>query len=61
MIAPLLVVAMHAGKREEWYGVTGKPDFENKGKRADKYIAFIDIELYPYIKKNAGVRSFKSV
>ena len=61
LIAPLLVVAVHAGKREEWYGVAGKPDFENRGKRADKYAAFIDNELYPYIKKNAGVRSFKSV
>ena len=60
-IAPLLVVAVHAGKREEWYGVAGKPDFENRGKRADKYAAFIDNELYPFIKKNAGVRSFKSV
>lgn len=61
LIAPLLVVAVHAGKREEWYGVAGKPDFENRGKKADKYAAFIDTELYPYIKKNAGVRSFKSV
>lgn len=61
LIAPLLVVAVHAGKREEWYGVAGKPDFENRGKKADKYAAFIDNELYPYIKKNAGVRSFKSV
>ncbi len=61
LIAPLLVVAVHAGKREEWYGVAGKPDFENRGKRADKYAAFIDNELYPFIKKNAGVRSFKSV
>ena len=60
-IAPLLVVAVHAGKREEWYGVAGKPDFENRGKRADKYAAFVDNELYPFIKKNAGVRSFKSV
>ncbi len=61
LLAPLLVVAVHAGKREEWYGVAGKPDFENRGKKADKYAAFIDNELYPYIKKNAGVRSFKSV
>ncbi len=61
LIAPLLVVAVHAGRREEWYGVAGKPDFENRGKKADKYAAFIDNELYPYIKKNAGVRSFKSV
>ena len=49
LIAPLLVVAVHAGKREEWYGVAGKPDFKNRGKRADKYAAFIDNELYPYL------------
>jgi len=61
LIGPLLVVAVHAGKREDWYGVAGKPDFENRGKKADKYAAFIDNELYASIKKKAGVRSFKSV
>ena len=61
LIKPLLVVAVHAGKREDWYGVAGKPDFEKRGGKADKYAAFIDNELYAYIKKKAGVRSFKSV
>lgn len=61
LIAPLLIVAIHAGKRIEDYGVCGYPDFENKGSRADKYDAFISEELYDFAKKKAGVRKFKSV
>lgn len=61
LIAPLVVVAIHADKRTEWYGVAGKPDSEKRGDRADKYAAFIDDELYPYIKKNTGVRKFNSI
>ena len=53
LIKPLLVVAVHAGKREDWYGVAGKPDFEKRGGKADKYAAFIDNELYAYIKKKS--------
>ncbi len=61
LIGPLLVVAIDAGKREDWYGVAGYPDYENRGGKADKYAAFIDNELYAYIKKKAGVRKFNSV
>lgn len=60
-IEPLMVVAIHAGKREEEYGVAGYPDFMDRGNKADKYAAFIDNELYAFIKKKAGVRKFKSV
>ncbi|MFT3679736.1 MAG: alpha/beta hydrolase-fold protein [Ferruginibacter sp.] len=60
-IEPVLVVAIHADKRNDEYGVAGYPDFQNRGSRADKYADFIDNELYAFIKKKAGVRKFKSV
>lgn len=60
-IMPLLVVGVHAGDRSREYGVAGKPDFQNRGNRADKYADFITNELYPFIKKKAGARSFKNV
>jgi enterochelin esterase-like enzyme len=61
LIQPLIVVGIHAGKRDDEYGVAGLPDFKNRGSRADKYAGFIDDELYAYVKKKAGVRKFKSV
>lgn len=61
LIAPLIVVAIHAGKREQWYGVAGLPDFENRGSKADKYASFIDNELFAAIKKKSGVRKFNSI
>lgn len=60
-IQPLLVVGIHAGDRMKEYGVAGIPDYKNNGGKADKYAAFIDDELYPFAKKKAGVRKFKSV
>ena len=60
-IQPLLVVAIHAGDRNREYGVAGKPDFQQRGDRADHYADFIDRELYPFIKKRAGVRSFRTL
>jgi len=61
LIQPLLVVAIHAGNRNEEYGVAGYSDFQNRGSKADKYAEFIDNELYPFIKKQAGVRKFNSI
>ena len=61
LIEPLIVVAIHANSRLQEYGVSGLPDFKNNGSRADKYAAFIDNELYAFIKKKAGVRKFKTV
>lgn len=60
-IQPLLIVAIHPGNRDQEYGVSGLPDFKNRGSRADKYAAFIGNELYAYVKKKVGVRKFKSV
>lgn len=60
-LQPLLIVAIHAGDRMQEYGVAGYPDYQQNGSRAENYAAFIDDELYPYAKKKAGVRKFKSV
>jgi enterochelin esterase-like enzyme len=60
-IEPVVVVAIHAGDRMQEYGVADKPDFGGRGSRAGYYDAFVNNELYPYIKKKTGVRKFNSV
>lgn len=60
-IQPLLVVGVEAGDRMQEFGIAGKPDFDKRGSKADNYDAFINDELYFFIKKKAGVRKFKSV
>jgi predicted alpha/beta superfamily hydrolase len=60
-IQALVVVGVEAGDRMQEYGVTDHPDYEKRGARAKYYDAFIDEELYPYVKKQAGVRKFNSV
>lgn len=61
MIQPLVIVGMHALNREDEYGVAGYPDYQKNGASARKYAAFIDDELYPFIKKMSGVRKFNSI
>lgn len=61
LIKPLLVVAVEAGDRMKEYGVADRPDFLKRGDKADHYDAFINNELYPFAKKNAAVRKFKTV
>lgn len=61
LICPLLVVGIHAANRLQDYGVSGYPDYRNNGSKADKYAAFVDNELYNFVKKRAGVRKFNSV
>lgn len=61
LIKPLLIVGVHAGDRMKEYGVAGYPDFMGRGDKAEYYDAFINDELYPYAKKKATVRKFKSV
>lgn len=60
-IKPLLVVAIQAGDRMQEYGISGKPDYEKRGSKADHYNSFVDNELYDFIKKKAGVRKFNTV
>ncbi len=61
LIKPLIIVGIIAGDRNKEYGVSEMPDYKNRGDKADKYAAFIDNELYAFVKKKAGVRKFKSV
>ena len=61
LINPLVIVAVHAGNREQEYGVAGLPDYQNRGSKADKYDDFINDELYPYIKKKTVIRKFNTV
>ncbi len=61
LIQPLLVVGIEAIDRMQTYGVAGIPDYKKNGSRADKYAAFMDDELYAFVKKKAGVRKFNSV
>lgn len=61
LIKPLLVVGIHAGDRMKEYGVAEYPDFMKRGEKAAYYDAFINNELYPYAKKKATVRKFRSV
>lgn len=61
LIKPLLIVGVHAGDRMQEYGVAEYPDFLKRGDKADSYDAFINNELYPFAKKNATVRKFKTV
>ena len=54
-IAPVVIVGVHSGDRLSEYGVgveTGK---------ADHYDSFFNNELYPFVKKKAGVRKFSAV
>lgn len=59
-ILPLVIIGVEAGDRMKEYGVTEKPDYLGRGARAGFYDAFINDELYPYAKKNTGVRKFQS-
>ena len=61
LLQPLVVVAINANDRMQEYGVADMPDYKNNGTQAAKYAAFIDDELYPFIKKKTGVRKFASV
>ncbi len=60
-IRPLVVVGIHAGDRLQEYGVSGQPDYQGNGSKADKYAMFIDNELYSFIKKKTGTRKFSSI
>ena len=60
-IAPLIIIGIEAGDRMQEFGVADKPDYQGRGGRAGLYDAFVNNELYPYAKKESGVRKFQSV
>ena len=61
LIKPLIIVGIVADERTKEFGVSQQLDFMERGDKADSYSKFIDDELYAFVKKNAGVRKFKSV
>ena len=60
-LLPLVVIGVESGDRMQEYGVADKPDYLGRGRKAGLYDAFINDELYPYAKKESGVRKFQSV
>jgi len=58
-IQPLVLVKILSEKPADEFGISGTGD--EAGKEAEKYAAFIDDELYPFVKKKSGVRKFNSV
>jgi enterochelin esterase-like enzyme len=60
-ILPLVIIGVEASDRMKEYGVSGKPDYLGRGSQAAFYDDFINSELYPYAKKQSGVRKFQSV
>jgi enterochelin esterase-like enzyme len=60
-IYPLVIVAIHAGEeRLNEYGVANRPDFKNRGAKADAYAQFITTELLPAIKDLLPGQEFKT-
>lgn len=60
-IAPAVIVAIHAGNRTQEYGISDDTKSGRAGEKADHYLSFVNNELYPYAKKKAGLRKFKTV
>lgn len=60
-IQPLVIVVVDGVNKKEEYGIAGTIKKAAAGSKADHYADFIHNELYPYAKKKAGVRKFKSV
>lgn len=60
-LLPLIIVGIQAGNRLDEYGIADQSGKDGAGKKADHYESFFNNELYPYVKKMAGVRKFKSV
>lgn len=59
-LLPMVIIGVEAGDRMQEYGVADKPDYLGRGSKAGLYDAFINDELYPYAKKESGVRKFQS-
>lgn len=57
-IDPLIVVAIKCSDdRMNEYGVAGRPDFQNRGSKADLYDSFIITELLPQLEKKLNLKN----
>lgn len=60
-LSPMLCVGIHCGPdRRNEYGTSGIVDYKGRGAKADLYHKFIFEELFPFIRKELGMLSFKS-
>jgi len=60
-IYPTIIIAIHAGEqRLQEYGVAYRPDFKNRGAKAELYNQFIITELLPAIKSLLPEQEFKT-
>lgn len=48
--APFIAVSPHTTRRLEEYGVSGVPDFKNRGALAEDYAQFVAVELREFVK-----------
>lgn len=61
LIHPVLTVGIKAGdERQLEYGIAGRPDFKNRGSKADQYNDFIISELLSAIYEETNSSSFAS-
>jgi enterochelin esterase-like enzyme len=51
-IVPLIIVAVHANNRLHEYGTARRPDYKNRGSRAEAYTKFVVKELMPFLYKH---------
>lgn len=55
----LICVGVHAGvDRIQEYGVSGIPDFQQRGAKAGLYAQFVLLELFPMVQRQTGCRKF---
>jgi enterochelin esterase-like enzyme len=61
-IKPVFVAAIHAGPgRLQEYGIAGKPDYQQRGAKADLYTQFILTEFLPFLQNHIRIKSFDTV
>lgn len=52
-----VVAAVHANNRLHEYGTARRPDYKNRGSKADAYMKFVVKELIPFLRKNYALKS----
>ena len=60
-LLPVVVVGIDAANRQQEFGISTNVKNNSTGSKADHYAEFVNNELYPYIKKKAGVRKFNTI
>lgn len=61
-VRPLLCVGIHAGRdRKNEYGISGIPDYEGRGAKAEAYENFIMGQLLPFVHSHYGIEQFQDI